>query len=77
MEKNSDTHFERQEGYDVKIEKHDFETILPITMPLKIKGDIKIEDILKIIAQAPRHEVLLYAICLQVLEWGIRVNTAK
>jgi hypothetical protein len=75
VESSTGSKFTLQNGIDITTEKK--ETLIPISMPLNIGTKINKEDIIKIIVQAPDHEILMKAITLQVIEWSIKAIDAS
>jgi hypothetical protein len=76
IERSTGTSFDLQDGREVSIEKNGDKILIPIKMPMNTGVNVNNDDIAAAIVNAPAHEVLLYAICLQVIEWGIKVNAA-
>jgi hypothetical protein len=72
IEKTSKTKFSLQKGVQLIMLKDDVEHILPIAFPLNIDTDKDEKKIIKLIAHAPEHEALAYAMCLQVIEWILK-----
>ena len=64
--------FTPQEGVTITTKKE--ETVVPVVMPINAGEISEIQVIANSISQAPEHEVLIYAITLQVLEWAMKCN---
>ena len=73
MEKKSGTDFSLLKGHDL-INKE--KKALPIQMPIILSAGLDKKKVAKAISHAPEHEVLAYAMCIQVIEWVIK-NTEK
>ena len=76
LEKTTGTEFSPQEGYLVTAQNHDLEVLIPVALPLNTGSKIVKENIIQSVAPAPVHEILVYAICLQAIEWGIKAGKA-
>lgn len=63
-----------QEGFQLIKEKHDQKIAFPIKMPINVGDNVDKKAIAKAVSDAPEHEVLAYAMCLQVIEWAIKVS---
>ena len=71
VEKSHGHSFTPQKGYDLDSWNHEEEEfVLPVQIPIKLAGVDK-DKIVKAIGNAPGHEVLAYAMALQVIEWSI------
>jgi len=74
VEKNSGYAFVLQDGYELIIEKDKETKVLPIPVPVNTGSKINNQKVIEAISHAPEHEVLAYAMCLQVIEWIITVK---
>ncbi len=73
LEKKLGTAFELQKGYEVESFTHDDERVtMPIALPLNAGTRADKQRIVATVAAAPLHELLVYTLCLQVIEWGIK-----
>jgi len=77
IEKNTGTQFELQNGYELFKESDKNETALPIELPINLGTDLAKKEIADAISHAPEHELLVYATCLQVVEWAIKTTDKK
>jgi len=72
IEKSSGATFLLQDGYELRLEDHKDVQVLPVKMPVNLGSNFDEQKIADAIAHAPVHEVLAYAMCLQVIEWSIK-----
>ena len=72
IEKSSGTLFSLQDGYELSIAHHNDGKVLPVKMPVNPGSDFDEQKIADAVSHAPAHEVLAYAMCLQVIEWSIK-----
>jgi hypothetical protein len=77
LEKNNDTKFCLQMGYDIVEENEDGTIILPIQLPINLEASVDKEKIVEAVSLAPIHEALAYAMCIQVVEWAILLAANK
>jgi hypothetical protein len=75
IEKSTGATFVVQKGYEVCSDKEDKEVVLPVPMPIHLAPGMDEEKVIKAIAHAPAHEALAYVMCLQVIEWAIKVTS--
>jgi hypothetical protein len=75
IQKTTDSAFALQKGHVLTSKKEDKAVVLPIAMPIHIDRGMHIEDIIQAISKAPEHELLTYAIALQVIEWSIKATS--
>jgi hypothetical protein len=71
IELKTGSSFVLQHGNEVVLEKHKHKMMLPIPMPIDAGDDMDTDEIVKAISHAADREILMYAICLQVIEWGV------
>ena len=76
LEKATGAEFSPQEGYLVTAQNHDLEVLIPVALPLQTGSKKAKENIIRAVTPAPVHEILVYAICLQAIEWGIKAGKA-
>ena len=72
IEKNSKVEFAIQKGHDLVSED---KKVLPIQMPIILRRGLDNKKVAKAISHAPEHEVLAYAMCIQVIEWAIKTSS--
>ena len=77
VEKSSGYQFALQEGYELVIETDKESKLLPVPVPVNGRSEENSQKIMEAIAGAPQHEVLAYAMCLQVIEWVIQVKSKQ
>jgi len=77
IEKKSGTSFELQHGYELIKEIDDVKSQLPISLPINLGTGIDKKKVAEAILQAPDHEALAYAMCIQVIEWAIKTTAKK
>ena len=71
IELKTSSSFLLQHGNEVILKKHKHKMKLPIPVPIDAGDEVDTDDIVKAISHAGEHEILMYAICLQVIEWGV------
>jgi len=71
IEKNSGEKFVLQEGYELTKTEDGNEVTIPVEIPINLGTDLEKKQIADAIAHAPLHEMLIYAMSLQVIEWAI------
>ena len=76
IERSSSTKFSLQEGYELIQEKDGKEVALSVSVPIMVGNDLEKKQIADAISHAPEHEALVYAMCIQAVEWAISI-TAK
>lgn len=74
IEKNTKTAFILQPGYEVVIEDGKKDHVIPVMMPIHLDKGLDGEKVAEAVSKSPAHEVLTYIMCLQALEWAIRVS---
>lgn len=77
IEKSTDTEFSLQEGYVLTEEKGKMGEVLPVTLPIHLAPGLSAKKVLEAVSKAPEHEVLAYAMGLQVIEWAIKATLEK
>jgi hypothetical protein len=77
IEKSSGTKFALQEGYELIKEKDEKDTALAVSVPINVGTDLEKKQIADAISHAPEHEALVYAMCLQAIEWTINAKDKK
>ena len=50
---------------------------MPIVVPINIGTALEKKQIADSIAHAPEHEILVYAACIQAIEWVIAASETK
>lgn len=63
--------FKLQEGYDITRVEDKIEINYPIAMPIHLTHCTDEKKVANAISHAPEHEVLIYTMCMQVVEWAI------
>ena len=71
IEKEKTTNFELQEGYEIARVEDKMDVIYPVNIPIHLGHCSDEKKVASAIAHAPEHEVLVFAISLQVIEWAI------
>jgi hypothetical protein len=71
VENSSGDTFEMQDGYPLAGLNGDGEILFPLQISLNLGKDTKTEEIIEAISHASKHEVLAYAMAIQVIEWVI------
>lgn len=74
IEKSSGTKFQLQEGYELIKENGDEDVALSVSVPINVGNDLEKKQIADAISHAPEHEALVYAMCLQAIEWTIKTK---
>lgn len=74
IEKMTGTKFVLQEGYEMIQEKDDNDIVLPVSIPINVGSGLEKKQIADAISHAPGHEALVYAMCLQAIEWTINAK---
>jgi hypothetical protein len=77
IEKSTDTLFVLQEGYELTKEKGGKGDVLPVSLPIHMGPGMDAEKVAEAVSKAPEHEVLAYAMGLQVIEWAIKATSKK
>ena len=77
VEKSSGTKFALQEGYELIQEKDKKDVALSVSVPINVGTDLEKKQIADAISHAPEHEALVYAMCLQAIEWVITAKDKK
>jgi hypothetical protein len=77
IEKSTDTVFVLQEGYELTKEKGGKGDVLPVSLPIHMEPGMDAEKVAEAVSKAPEHEVLAYAMGLQVIEWAINATSKK
>ncbi len=72
VEENSGTKFSLQEGYEINQQHDGRAATLPVAIPIMVSNDLGKKQIADVLAHAPEHEALVYAMCLQAIEWTIK-----
>jgi len=75
IEKNNDGNFSLQKGFDITPSNDEEENILAIPVPINLGTGLDAKKVVEAISKSPEHELLTYAMCLQVVEWGIKAST--
>ena len=73
IEKSKNIEFVLQKGFDIIIKRDEEEMVMPLSIPIVIGLGKDKSAVVKAISHAPEHEALIYAMCLQVIEWTIKV----
>ena len=77
IEKSTDTVFVLQEGYELTKEKGAKGDVLPVSLPIHLGLGMNANIVAEAVSKAPEHEVLAYAMGLQVIEWAIKATSKK
>jgi hypothetical protein len=77
IEKSMDTVFVLQEGYELTKEKGGKGDVLPVSLPIHLGLGMNADIVAEAVSKAPEHEVLAYAMGLQVIEWAIKATSKK
>lgn len=77
IEKSTGTEFTLQNGFNIDIEREHEEKALPLQLPINVGPALDKEKIVEAISHAPAHELLAYAMCIQVTEWAIKTSSKK
>jgi hypothetical protein len=77
IEKSTDTVFVLQEGYELTKEKGGKGDVLPVSLPIHLGLGMNADIVVEAVSKAPEHEVLAYAMGLQVIEWAIKATSKK
>jgi hypothetical protein len=77
IEKSTDTMFVLQEGYELTSEKGAKGDVLPVSLPIHLGVGMNADIVAEAVAKGPEHEVLAYAMGLQVIEWAIKATSRK
>ncbi len=77
MQKSSGAKFALQEGYELVNEHEGNEVVLSVSVPINVGSDLEKKQIADAISYAPEHEALVYAMCLQAIEWTIKAAGNK
>ena len=74
IEKSTETLFVLQEGFELIDDDKDEEIAFPVSIPLNLGTNVNKAKIIEEILQAPKHELLAYAMAIQVIEWAIKAS---
>jgi hypothetical protein len=74
IEKRTDTEFFLQEGYELTKEKGGKGDVVPFSIPIHLGPGLDKKKVVKAVSRAPGHELLAYAMGLQVIEWAIKAT---
>lgn len=77
VEMSTNTVFALQEGYELTKEKGAKGDVLPVSLPIHLGLGMDAGAVAEAVSKAPGHEVLAYAIALQVIEWAIKATSKK
>ncbi len=77
VEKSSGTKFEVQKGAELIMQKDEAKKVLPVTLPINLGAGIDTKKIAEVVSHAPEHEAVVYAMCLQVIDWAINATAKK
>jgi hypothetical protein len=77
IESSTDTVFTLQEGYELTKEKGAKGDVLPVSLPIHLGLGMNADIVAEAVSKAPEHEVLAYAMGLQVIEWAIKATSKK
>ncbi len=77
IEKNTDTEFVLQDGYDLTKENGGKGDVLPLPLPIHLGLGMSADKVVEAVSKAPEHQVLAYAMGLQVIEWAIKATSRK
>ena len=71
VEKANNVKFKLQEGFELVKDDHGKDEVLFVELPVSLGSDLLKKQIADAISHAPEHEALVYAMCLQAVEWTI------
>ncbi len=77
IQKSSGAKFALQEGYELFREHEGNDVALSVSVPINVGTDLEKKEIADAISHAPEHEALVYAMCLQAIEWTIKAAGSK
>ena len=77
IQKSSGAKFDLQEGYELVQDHKGNDVVLSVSVPINVGSDLEKKQIADAISEAPEHEALVYAMCLQAIEWVIKVSSVK
>ena len=77
IQKSSGSTFSLEEGYELFKENGGEERALSVSVPINVGSDLEKKQIADAISHAPEHEALVYAMCLQAIEWTIKAAGSK
>lgn len=77
IEKSTDTEFVLQAGHELTNEKGGKGDVLPVSLPIHLGPGLDVKKVAEAVSKAPEHEVLAYAMGLQVIEWAIKATAKK
>ena len=77
IEKSTATPFALQHGHELTKEKGGKGDVLPISLPIHLGLGMNEDIVAEAVSKAPEHEVLAYAMGLQVIEWAIKATSKK
>ena len=73
IEKSSGRTFQLQPGFELVSETENDYNLLPVAVPIHVSTGVVRKRIVTQISRAPEHELLAYAMALQVIEWAIQL----
>src|SRR3954447_6762808 len=72
IEKLSGTPFTLQKGEEIYAAHPEHLQEIPVPFPIEASDASATKKVTKVIAQAPDHEILMYALLTQVAQWGTK-----
>ncbi len=76
-EKSTGKKFELQQGYELFKDNGEEESAMPLEIPINMGTGLEKKQIADAVSRAPEHEILIYGMCLQTIEWVIKVTENK
>jgi len=76
VEKNTGSEFSLQEGYELIVKSGGKAQPLAVCVPILVGNDLEKKQIATAISNTPGYEALVYAMCLQAIEWVIKATLA-
>jgi hypothetical protein len=64
-------------SYELTNEKGGKGDVLPVSLPIHLGPGLDAKKVAEAASKAPEHEVLAYAMGLQVIEWAIKATLKK
>ena len=77
VQKASGTKFKLLNGYELIKQHGDDDMALFVSVPINVGSDLEKKLIADAISHAPEHEALVYAMCLQAIEWTMEALDGK
>ena len=77
VQKSTGVKFTLLDGYELIRQHADDDAALAVSVPINVGADLEKKQIADAISNAPEHEALVYAMCLQAIEWTILAVESK